>query len=158
MSQSITFDEYGRPFLIVREQAKKERLSGREAQKVRVARLLLLLLLLFLLLTVWRIRVFCRVFVGCAVHVVGLSSFVVRRFVWPVNFSCVTRRDDLFMTPRCWPLRRDCLHRWPINRRYVCTHVQSHILAARGVANIMRTSLGPLGSCERAQRTSARSH
>ena len=32
---SLAFDEYGRPFLIVREQEKKQRLQGLEAQKVR---------------------------------------------------------------------------------------------------------------------------
>ena len=31
---SLAFDEYGRPFLIVREQEKKQRLKGLEAQKV----------------------------------------------------------------------------------------------------------------------------
>lgn len=31
---SLAFDEYGRPFLIVREQEKKQRLQGLEAQKV----------------------------------------------------------------------------------------------------------------------------
>ena len=31
---SLAFDEYGRPFLIVREQGKKHRLQGLEAQKV----------------------------------------------------------------------------------------------------------------------------
>lgn len=30
----ITFDEYGRPFIILREQAEKGRLRGLEAQKV----------------------------------------------------------------------------------------------------------------------------
>lgn len=32
---SLAFDEYGRPFLIIREQEKKQRLQGLEAQKVR---------------------------------------------------------------------------------------------------------------------------
>lgn len=32
---SLAFDEYGRPFLIVREQEKKQRLQGLEAQKVK---------------------------------------------------------------------------------------------------------------------------
>lgn len=31
---SLTFDEHGRPFLIVREQEKKQRLSGIDAHKV----------------------------------------------------------------------------------------------------------------------------
>lgn len=31
---SLTFDEYGRPFLIVKEQEKKQRLTGIDAQKV----------------------------------------------------------------------------------------------------------------------------
>ena len=31
---SLTFDEYGRPFIIIREQGKKMRLKGRDAQKV----------------------------------------------------------------------------------------------------------------------------
>jgi hypothetical protein len=33
-SMSLTFDEYGRPFLILREQEKKSRLTGLQAQKV----------------------------------------------------------------------------------------------------------------------------
>lgn len=33
---SLAFDEYGRPFLIVREQEKKQRLQGLEAQKVTI--------------------------------------------------------------------------------------------------------------------------
>lgn len=33
---SLTFDEYGRPYIIVREQGAKSRLKGLEAQKVRV--------------------------------------------------------------------------------------------------------------------------
>lgn len=33
---SLTFDEHGRPFLIVKEQGKKQRLTGIDAQKVRV--------------------------------------------------------------------------------------------------------------------------
>lgn len=31
----MTFDEYGRPFLVIRDQERKSRLSGLEAQKVR---------------------------------------------------------------------------------------------------------------------------
>ena len=31
---SLTFDEYGRPFIIIREQGQKMRLKGRDAQKV----------------------------------------------------------------------------------------------------------------------------
>lgn len=31
---SLTFDEHGRPFLIVKEQDKKQRLTGIDAQKV----------------------------------------------------------------------------------------------------------------------------
>ena len=34
---SLTFDEYGRPFIIIREQGKKMRLKGRDAQKVDFA-------------------------------------------------------------------------------------------------------------------------
>lgn len=34
LEMSLAFDEYGRPFLIVREQEKKQRLQGLEAQKV----------------------------------------------------------------------------------------------------------------------------
>ena len=30
----IAFDEYGRPFIILRDQDKQERLTGLEAQKV----------------------------------------------------------------------------------------------------------------------------
>ncbi|EPY21501.1 T-complex protein 1 subunit epsilon [Strigomonas culicis] len=33
---SLAFDEYGRPFLLVKEQANKERVSGVEAQKVNI--------------------------------------------------------------------------------------------------------------------------
>lgn len=33
---SLAFDEYGRPFLIVREQEKKQRLQGLEAHKVNL--------------------------------------------------------------------------------------------------------------------------
>ena len=32
---SLAFDEYGRPFIIIRDQAQKQRLKGLEAQKVR---------------------------------------------------------------------------------------------------------------------------
>jgi T-complex protein 1 subunit epsilon len=31
---SLVFDEYGRPFIIIKEQEKKSRLTGLEAQKV----------------------------------------------------------------------------------------------------------------------------
>ena len=33
---SLAFDEYGRPFIIIRDQAQKQRLKGLEAQKVRL--------------------------------------------------------------------------------------------------------------------------
>jgi hypothetical protein len=33
---SMVFDEYGRPFIILREQKAKERVRGIEAQKVRI--------------------------------------------------------------------------------------------------------------------------
>ena len=33
---SLVFDEYGRPFIIMREQERRERLKGLDAQKVRV--------------------------------------------------------------------------------------------------------------------------
>lgn len=32
---NVTYDEYGRPFIILREQANKSRVKGLEAQKVR---------------------------------------------------------------------------------------------------------------------------
>lgn len=32
--QGITFDEYGRPFIILKEQDKQKRLTGLDAQKV----------------------------------------------------------------------------------------------------------------------------
>ena len=32
---SLAFDEYGRPFIIIRDQAQKQRLKGLEAQKAR---------------------------------------------------------------------------------------------------------------------------
>ena len=32
--QGITFDEYGRPFIILKEQDKQRRLTGLDAQKV----------------------------------------------------------------------------------------------------------------------------
>ena len=35
--QSLAFDEYGRPFLILREQEKKKRLKGIEAQRANIA-------------------------------------------------------------------------------------------------------------------------
>jgi hypothetical protein len=31
---SLTFDEYGRPFIVIREQAQKQRIRGLQAQKV----------------------------------------------------------------------------------------------------------------------------
>jgi T-complex protein 1 subunit epsilon len=34
--QAIAFDEFGRPFIILREQEKKRRLTGLDAQKVAV--------------------------------------------------------------------------------------------------------------------------
>ena len=34
---SLTFDEYGRPFILVREQERKERLKGMEAQKANIS-------------------------------------------------------------------------------------------------------------------------
>ena len=37
---SIAFDEYGRPFIILRDQETKQRLSGIEAHKVRVFKIL----------------------------------------------------------------------------------------------------------------------
>ena len=33
--QGITFDEYGRPFIILKEQDKQRRLTGLDAQKVK---------------------------------------------------------------------------------------------------------------------------
>lgn len=33
---SLAFDEYGRPFIIIREQEKKKRTKGLEAHKVRI--------------------------------------------------------------------------------------------------------------------------
>jgi len=35
--QSLAFDEYGRPFLILREQEKKKRMKGIEAQRANIA-------------------------------------------------------------------------------------------------------------------------
>ena len=67
---SLTFDEYGRPFIIIRDQDKKKRLTGIEAHKV------------------------------------DFVSFV------EINLTAMP---------------------------------QSHILAARSVANTLRTSLGPKG-------------
>ena len=34
--QGLTFDEYGRPFLILKEQGRQRRLTGLDAQKVKV--------------------------------------------------------------------------------------------------------------------------
>ncbi len=34
--QSLVFDEYGRPYYIIREQEKKARLKGLEAQKANI--------------------------------------------------------------------------------------------------------------------------
>jgi T-complex protein 1 subunit epsilon len=34
---SLVFDEYGRPFIIIRDQDTKSRLKGLDAQKVRAA-------------------------------------------------------------------------------------------------------------------------
>jgi hypothetical protein len=34
--QAIAFDEFGRPFIILKEQEKKRRLTGLDAQKVAV--------------------------------------------------------------------------------------------------------------------------
>ena len=34
---SLAFDEYGRPFIIVKEQAQKERIKGIAAQKANIA-------------------------------------------------------------------------------------------------------------------------
>lgn len=34
---SLAFDEYGRPFIIVKEQAQKERVKGIAAQKANIA-------------------------------------------------------------------------------------------------------------------------
>jgi hypothetical protein len=31
---SLTFDEYGRPFIVIREQAQKQRIRGLQAQRV----------------------------------------------------------------------------------------------------------------------------
>jgi hypothetical protein len=36
----VTFDEYGRPFIILRDQERKSRMTGLEAQKVRLSPLL----------------------------------------------------------------------------------------------------------------------
>lgn len=33
---SLAFDEYGRPFIVIREQEKKRRIKGLEAHKVRI--------------------------------------------------------------------------------------------------------------------------
>lgn len=33
---SLAFDEYGRPFIVIREQDKKKRTKGLEAHKVRL--------------------------------------------------------------------------------------------------------------------------
>jgi hypothetical protein len=33
---SLAFDEYGRPFIVIREQDKKKRTKGLEAHKVRI--------------------------------------------------------------------------------------------------------------------------
>jgi hypothetical protein len=35
LSLSLSKDEYGRPFIVIREQAQKQRIRGLEAQKVR---------------------------------------------------------------------------------------------------------------------------
>ena len=37
MSSSLAFDEFGRPFIIVREQGQKERVKGLAAQKANIA-------------------------------------------------------------------------------------------------------------------------
>lgn len=78
--QGITFDEYGRPFIILKEQDSQRRLTGLDAQKVRI-----------------------ETTIYCVEFLYG-SSF------WLIIVS-----------------------------------PQSHILAAKAVANILRTSLGPKG-------------
>jgi T-complex protein 1 subunit epsilon len=40
---SLVFDEYGRPFIILREQQEQARIKGLEAQKVRINSLSLLI-------------------------------------------------------------------------------------------------------------------
>ena len=36
LSQSIAFDEYGQPFIILREQEKQKRLRGKDAHKANI--------------------------------------------------------------------------------------------------------------------------
>jgi len=42
MSLPITFDEFGRPYIILREQAQGQRVTGIEAIKVKILRYILL--------------------------------------------------------------------------------------------------------------------
>lgn len=92
---SLAFDEYGRPFIVIREQDRKKRTKGLEAHKVRY----LTILYTYLCQGVGRLLRFPS-------HLKLFKSFVV---------SC-----------------RSCL-------------LQANIMAARTVANLMRTSLGPKG-------------
>lgn len=55
MSGSLAFDEYGRPFIIIRDQERKSRLTGIEAHKVRKTALLYLFTNLCLL-KLWQLR------------------------------------------------------------------------------------------------------
>lgn len=83
---ALAFDEFGRPFIIIRDQSSKKRLKGIEAHKVSLCKQLCLALHIQLL------SVYLSIYV-----LISVSS------------------------------------------------LQSHILAARTVANTLRTSLGPNG-------------
>jgi hypothetical protein len=117
---SLVYDDYGRPYVIIREQGSKSRLKGLDAQKVRVR---------------------CgRGFpwVECRRP---LPTWVRRA---PLGLQHVVKFANGLGTATYKDGGLVALHDWlPCPRRRL---LQANILAARTVSNILRTSLGPKGA------------
>lgn len=138
---SLTFDEYGRPFLIIRDQENQRRLTGLEAQKVNV-----LLCIECCALNVVDQCLLPLSWLQCLSPLSSSPSLeflspptALLHFVFPFPLcSAQFARLTLLFAPG--PYFFFCLG--------VCCWVccaQAHILAAKTVASTLRTSLGPKG-------------
>ena len=110
---SLAFDEYGRPFLILRDQDKQSRLSGKDAIKVKI-------------------------------HFYLSRFFIQNMMINPKYLSIQWKNHDLKSILKLLSKTLYFNDFWWYSNLIFLTF-QSHILAAKSVANTLKTSLGPKG-------------
>ncbi len=113
---SLVFDEYGRPFIILREQQRKARVTGIDALKVSCC-------------TRFPMQILDAI-TSISLPSVPIEGTIVL-YDWATQFII-----------RCIPIYRFLTG---IDSFLLYKPTKAHILAAKTVANTMRTSLGPKG-------------